>query len=527
MEGKKAASKSKKPKADLLDDAADTKRLRGFLELNPYICSGCGTNFQSKSADSPGFLPSEKLQEHRQNAGKIREQQEAIKILQMAGLQIGSDAANEVLAAGNTHPDVIRGVNQLAGVVTKRPEAVPQEPAEEPAALAVDENYYETRRQHYAALQKDKNYAASAARDSRTPPSDAVCICQRCFRLQQYGTVEESLRPGWSDNELLTPERFQTLLGSIKDTEGVVLCIVDMFDIQGSLLPSLRAIAGKNPIVIAANKLDLLPSDASEDRLTGWVHSAVKAACGLVSPRDKQEKTTKEYFARGWSAREKESDHEGVLSRANVHLVSCQSGHGMDKLMRSLMAMAAEHGSRVYVMGAANVGKSSFINRLLSTNYQRSPRGKSAVPQATVSNLPGTTLDFLKIRLPNGVTMIDTPGLLNSGQLTSRLTPAELKQVIPIKPINAVTLRVAEGKCILLGGLAKVELMDVSPSLLIHILPTVSLSHTLSLSRRDPSSLLSLCRMKSRFIRRTPPRPMITLTNTSGLCCSRRRLQSV
>lgn len=120
---------------------------------------------------------------------------------------------------------------------------------------------------------------------------------------------------------------------------------------------------------------------------------------------------------------------------------------------------AAGHGgNKIYVMGAANVGKSSFINRLLTSSYGGGKRlpvcGMSALsavfsliiliaadhthdiiltfhtlcptlgnkkrpdtPQATVSNLPGTTLDFLKIRLPNGVTVIDTPGLLNPGQV--------------------------------------------------------------------------------------------------------------
>ena len=83
------------------------------------------------------------------------------------------------------------------------------------------------------------------------------------------------------------------------------------------------------------------------------------------------------------------------------------------------------------------------------------------VPQATVSNLPGTTLDFLKIKLPNGITMIDTPGLLNKGQLTARLSTAELKLVIPVKPVRAVTLRLEESKCVLIGGLATVSLAQV------------------------------------------------------------------
>lgn len=82
----------------------------------------------------------------------------------------------------------------------------------------------------------------------------------------------------------------------------------------------------------------------------------------------------------------------------------------------------------------------------------------------TVSNLPGTTLDFLKIKLPNsGITIVDTPGLINKGHLTSKLNTEELKQVIPNKPINAVTFRIEEGKCVLVGGLARLELMEGKP----------------------------------------------------------------
>ena len=124
--------------------------------------------------------------------------------------------------------------------------------------------------------------------DARQDPlmGNAVCICQRCFRLQQYGQVEEGLRPGWSENELLTPERFESLLTQIRETQAVVLCIVDIFDLEGSLLRNLKKIAGNNPIVIAANKVDLLPIDTSTARLTSWIHSEVKEYCGLVSPKE-------------------------------------------------------------------------------------------------------------------------------------------------------------------------------------------------------------------------------------------------
>lgn len=175
---------------------------------------------------------------------------------------------------------------------------------------------------------------------------DSVCICQRCFKLQQYGTVEDSLRPGWSDHELLTPERFESLLACIRETEAVVLCIVDVFDLKGSLLANLKQIAGKNPIVIAANKVDLLPRDVSTVRLTSWIHSEVKEYCDLRSPKEVEDSKRQEMIAQGWH-RPGKGDDEGLLRRSNVHLVSCQSGVGMDDLMGSLMGLATDNGNKV------------------------------------------------------------------------------------------------------------------------------------------------------------------------------------
>ena len=166
-----------------------------------------------------------------------------------------------------------------------------------------------------------------------------------------------------------------------------------------------------------------------------------------------------------WSTNKMNANLEmGVLRRSNIHLVSCQTGQGMEKLIDNVMTMAKNNGEKVYVMGNANVGKSSFINYWIEGNSRKKSSQQRKFfekpPSITVSNLPGTTLDFLKIKLPNGVQMIDTPGLINKSQLTSRLTVDELKKVIPVKPINMVTLRVTEGKSILMGGLATIELVQ-------------------------------------------------------------------
>lgn len=52
------------------------------------------------------------------------------------------------------------------------------------------------------------------------------------------------------------------------------------------------------------------------------------------------------------------------------------------------------------------------------------------------------------------------------GCLTERLTPEELKIVVPKKKVEPITFRIASGKCCLVGGLAKIEVIgDCKPFL--------------------------------------------------------------
>ena len=112
---KKGKGKGKINPKELFTDpfGKETARIKGFLEINPYICSGCGTPFQSKEPGNPGFLQKEKLQDHRKNALLIRQKQDAIKILDMAGIDLDSSAAEEVLSEAGISKDIITSVQKF------------------------------------------------------------------------------------------------------------------------------------------------------------------------------------------------------------------------------------------------------------------------------------------------------------------------------------------------------------------------------------------------------------------------------
>lgn len=340
-------------------------------------CPGCGVKFQTEDDAVPGFLPIDKLRQllAYREEEKIRRQEES------------------------GHFDIDRMTSQIGSVVDFDEEEARQ--------------------------QQDDEMKAT--------------VCQRCHRLKYQGQVDDELRPGISTHELLTPKRFEELLGTLKNTRCLIVYLVDLFDFHGSFLYNLPKIIGENPIIIAANKVDLLPKDMSRDRVKTWVRDECRyRGLPFIESRD-------------------------------IHLVSCKSGFGVAVLMRKARETAIEMNVNMYVIGSANVGKSTFINHLLQDKTivkkgKASQKNKLLSQGLTVSMVPGTTLDFLKIDLGD-VSLYDTPGLILPHQITSRLNPEELKAVIPQKQVEHVTLRLQEGKCVLIGGLVKVELLEGRPFL--------------------------------------------------------------
>lgn len=270
-------------------------------------------------------------------------------------------------------------------------------------------------------------------------------ICKRCHGLQNFGTVEKNLRPGWTDEPTLSQEQFRKLLMPLQNKVAVIIALVDLFDFSGSVLPELDKIAGHNPVILAANKADLLPSEMGHVRAENWVR--------------------------------RELEYLDVNSIANiggaVRLVSCKTGYGISALMEKAQSLAEEKECDIYVVGAANAGKSTLVNYLLDEDGASKKNGKMRAGNAnkwkgsvTTSPLPGTTLQFIKVNLSGGKVLYDTPGLLVPGCLTERLTPEELKIVVPKKRVEPVTFRIQAGKCALVGGLARVELIgDCKPFL--------------------------------------------------------------
>lgn len=351
----------------------ETSRRDQFqLITDAMTCPACGSPFQSTNSNRPGYLPPEKY-EIQVKLSKLEEMQK---------LQAKADKYE-------WSPE-----DEIEYLIQTSDGDVNSDEFDEMATIDL------------AAM------AEELGLDMETI-SEKKVICKRCHGLQNYGTVEEVLRPGWTEEPLLSQSKFRELLAPLSQKPCVIIALIDLFDFGGSVLTELDSIAGENPVLLAANKADLLPAKMGHHRAENWVR--------------------------------RELEYMGIKSIANVggavRLVSCKTGFGISQLMQKARDLAEEVDGDVYIVGAANAGKSTLMNFILEKNSsKRRWSGKKRAGNATarrgaltVSPLPGTTLDFIKVDLGDGRSMYDTPGLLVPGTLTQKLTPEELKIVVPKK----------------------------------------------------------------------------------------------
>jgi ribosome biogenesis GTPase YqeH len=105
------------------------------------------------------------------------------------------------------------------------------------------------------------------------------------------------------------------------------------------------------------------------------------------------------------------------------------------------------------VVGCTNVGKSTFINRII-----KEVTGEGDI--ITTSHFPGTTLDIIKIPLEDGKALIDSPGIINHHQMAHYVDKKDLKIITPKKEIKPKVFQLNEGQTLFFGGLARFDFIS-------------------------------------------------------------------
>ncbi|USB34405.1 ribosome biogenesis GTPase YqeH [Paenibacillus sp. YPG26] len=234
-------------------------------------------------------------------------------------------------------------------------------------------------------------------------------ICQRCFRIKNYNE---------SSSVTVEQDEFLRLLSQIGEKDALVIHIVDIFDFEGSVIGGLQRFVGANPVLLAVNKIDLLPKVTNWNKLLNWVQKQAK---------------------------------ELGLRTQDIIFCSAKQNKGFDRLLE---AVEQYRGDRdVYVVGATNVGKSTLINRLI--------RDYSDLEQElTTSRYPGTTLDMVNIPLDDGQYIIDTPGIMYPSRYSELVGPGDLSVIMADKPLKPIVYQLNEGQTLYFGGFGRFDFIQ-------------------------------------------------------------------
>ena len=232
-------------------------------------------------------------------------------------------------------------------------------------------------------------------------------VCKRCFRLKNYNEV--------SDVEL-GAEDFYKLIKTLSKKDGLIVKVVDIFDFSGSWIEDVIDIVGNNKdIVLVANKLDLLPKSVKQNKIKQWLFKMLK---------------------------------EKGIKVKDILLISAIKNHGIEEAAASIDEL--RNGKDVYIIGATNVGKSTFINKLI----ELTTGDKNVI---TTSHFPGTTLGMIEIPLDRATSIYDTPGIILDYDIAHYLDAKSLKLVMPKKEIKARVFQLNAEQSLFFGGMARVD----------------------------------------------------------------------
>lgn len=238
---------------------------------------------------------------------------------------------------------------------------------------------------------------------------DSELYCQRCFRLRHYNEV--------SDIEL-TDDDFLNMLHEISDSRALIINVVDLFDVNGTIISGMQRFAGHNPLMIVGNKADIIPKSVKKNHLRQWLTEQI---------------------------------HEMGLRPEHIDILSARRSEDVKSWLEKIESI--RRGCDIYIVGATNVGKSTLVNQIvnIATSMDR---------VITTSYFPGTTLGRIEIPLSDGGVMIDTPGIIKKTNLTHHLESKELKYVIPKKVLKPSVYQLNSGQSLFFGGLARFDIVD-------------------------------------------------------------------
>ncbi|PKS09687.1 hypothetical protein jhhlp_004307 [Lomentospora prolificans] len=330
-------------------------------------------------------------------------------------------------------------------------------------------------------LTRDELVPPKGAPETETEVSSepATPVCERCQDLTHYNKGAPILHP--------SVHSIAEIIGESPHKYNHIYHLIDAADFPMSLVPRLHALVG-DVNLRSQNRRSRKGKFFGNRRID---MSFIITRSDLLAPKEEQVNALMPYL------RDVLRDALGRVGRrvrlGNVHCVSANRGWWTTSLKKQIY----ERGGAGWMVGKANVGKSSLFSVVFPKGHMQngkahglpplarplhetaeSGRGNSVIEQPdeldvgewlpparpetnypampTVSALPGTTASPIRIPFGNGKgELIDLPGLARS-QIEEFVQPEHRSSIIMKKRIKADQESIKPGQSLLLGGFIRI-----------------------------------------------------------------------
>ncbi|KAF9570366.1 hypothetical protein EC968_001867 [Mortierella alpina] len=490
---------------------SDTPRPRDreLRKLVGVSCPGCGTPFQTDRPQDPGYL-TRNIETTPAKAPVPKSK--TLKFTLDPNATSLSNAQYEQLLK-TLDPSILE---EMGATEPTEASGQPADRTEKPDTTKSEDGGSDAQE----PLLVEKKPALRTASSSRL-------VCHRCHSLSHHASplANSSVLPSvlFPSPEAPVPKHIETLAHS---KSAVVVLVVDLIDFPLSLpqpvIDELLRTKNKKqkdlstgkvypttPIIMVGNKFDVMPAGTRKHKVIQAMQQYLERhgldenirAIHLVSaknPVGDEIRLLLKSVATAWTKARKGNvvmvgaENVGKSQLLNAFLKESgrwrpndqqifQQKYGAEQLERQrklsmLLGDSSDTGEKdeqwSKMTGVDSVG--AEIDQY-ETLYKDRGLEKLNKYQTTVSNVPGTTLERIKVPLSvlskflgasykevQTKWLMDTPGVRSAkGQLTSWLTLDELKVTLPKKMLKPATFTLEEGKSFFLGGLVRIDCISV------------------------------------------------------------------
>ena len=222
--------------------------------------------------------------------------------------------------------------------------------------------------------------------------------CERCFKIKHYG--EYSVL----DKKIDTDGIIRNINS---DNLASVAILIDALNINDNIKKYIKRFKNKKYILIT--KKDILPKSLKEKKLIEYIKN-------------------------------------NVCDTENIMCISSVKNYNIDNFLNKIKE---DNVKRLYIVGFTNSGKSTFINHLLTSQMKN--------PTITTSAIPNTTASYITIKLDNKITIVDTPGFIDSNAIYNFIDYNKTIKLYPKKEIRVKTFQIRNGYSIVINDIFRID----------------------------------------------------------------------